>query len=243
MTSQSFQKWFCLLLAPVLAFSACAGVNDPDPDPDPGPALNVEGNVRTVTDLTANGAPIYFSLTTGQAVANPAATDWDIAFAGGRQIWTNSGATAEHLKSGGQGGVWHTDKKKFADVTSKEDAITDVPFYQPYHTDAARYASGMSGGAVLGLLARSMNVMTYAGYTNENDPGAGINPGTPYAAPYLYNKKQFYFNALFMPPDFRPSLQVYIIRHGDGQHYSKFQVTEYINMPDIFSFKFENLPD
>jgi hypothetical protein len=44
-------------------------------------------------------------------------------------------------------------------------------------------------------------------------------------SPYDFNKKQAY-RMVGMPPNYTPTSQVYIIRHGDGEQYSKVQVSE-----------------
>jgi hypothetical protein len=243
MKSSKF-AWLVLVIA--LACSACPGVND---EGEPGPGRETEGNAVILKDLVADGtSPLFYSLSTGEQVADPRSTAWDIVFIGGRQIRTNSGASAGLYQSGGQGGVWYTDKKVFAEVTSTNDAVTEpqeprLQVLKGLTEDVLRYGLGMSGGAELGLLARITNVMTYAGYSNEFEEGAGLSEDKPYDAPYLYNKRQFYYNAGAMPPLFKPTNQVYVIRHGDGVHYSKFQITAYTNLPDTFTVIFENLPE
>ena len=237
------KSWRGLCAALALILSACPGVND-DPG-DSGPEQQQEGNALVLKNLTADGKePLFYSLATGQRVSDPGGTDWDIAFAGGRQIWTNSGYTAVAYKSGGRGGVWYTDKKDFDQVAGRDAAVEDTGLLGNFTIDTRRFANGMSGGAELGLLGRSLNVMTYAGYGNETVQDVGLTELNPLAAPYLYNKKQFYYNlGNVMPPLFKTTGQVYVIRHGDGVHHSKFQVTAYRNLPDVFTVKFEALPD
>jgi hypothetical protein len=194
---------------------------------------------RTVT-LTGMGVVRYFSLATGKAVTNPkkiASQAWDLAFFNTRLIYTNSGVTATELGSGGKGGVWYTDKS-FAEA-GWEDRVTDDPLYQPYETDVYRFAYGMTGGEESTYSSRrKMNVMTFMGYDNENEEGAGFSEERPFSLNYRYNKKGFYVNEMdpvtgmgIMPPLFSASGQVYIIRHGDGKGYSKFQVTQFDRDP------------
>jgi hypothetical protein len=77
--------------------------------------------------------------------------------------------------------------------------------------------------------------MTYAGYPDENTDD-GLTQDTAFAGPlvnYDYNKKQYYINpplpngGLRMPPDFKATKQVYIIRHGNGAEYSKLQISQF----------------
>jgi hypothetical protein len=135
-------------------------------------------------------------------------------------IFTNSGATATELGSTGAGGVWHTDKTALDGVT-QDDAIKNDPLYGPYNTDVTRYVAGMGGAAS----SRRMNVMTFVGYNNEDTNDGSADK--PFSASYLYDKKQFYDMVSMQPLQIDPTLQVYIIRHGDGVHYSKIQVTEF----------------
>jgi hypothetical protein len=76
-----------------------------------------------------------------------------------------------------------------------------------------------------------MNVITYAGYPD----GDGLTVETCFKyhvpgdmavySPYDFNKKQAY-RMVGMPPNYTPTGQVYIVRHGDGVKYSKLQVSE-----------------
>jgi hypothetical protein len=185
--------------------------------------------------------PHYFSLATGTAAQNPQSTGWDIAFDSHDSsffLLTNSGVTAEELGSGGNGGVWYTDKTDFASVTLA-DAVMEPPAeYQPYTRDVRRWAIAMGADPV----RETLNIMTYLGYPNSalpesngeteaspfqrrdpvRDAGGGMDPSY---MPYLFNKKQFY-EMHGMPPAYSLTNQVYVIRHGNGAGYSKFQVVD-----------------
>jgi hypothetical protein len=210
--------------------------------------LEVTGKTKTLRNIKFGGDPLFFSLSTGKQVSDPKSTDWDIAFPGVRQIWTNSGDTALKYQSGGQGGVWYTDKKDFAAVISKDEAVTDDddPNFQilkNFNTDKTRWVVGMDTSGAFAIFEKQLNVMSFVGHENENEEGAGVDQDNCYNATYLYDKRQYYYNAAGMPPVFQITKQVYIIRHGDGVRYSKFQVTAYTRNPDTFTVKFENLPE
>jgi hypothetical protein len=183
------------------------------------------GRTRELAIEVSGGAsgtgPVYYSLTTGQRVMNPASQDWDIGFERPRLIYTNSGETAAALGSGGWGGVWHTEKTDFAGV-SRTDAIRDALLYGPYNTDTVRWNKG---AMLRPASSRRINVMTFTGYNNEakND---GKTLSSAFSASFSYNKKQFY-SARGMPPSYTLSGRVYIIRHGDGRGESKVQIRTY----------------
>jgi hypothetical protein len=178
------------------------------------------GEEKTLTfSVSTESGTKYFSLTTGEEVtgtAGIASPAWDIGFQRSRLIYTNSGATASDLDSGGQGGVWYTDKTTFEEVTSKDDAVkNDTTLLKDYTTDVKKWIKSMTTDEV------KVNVIGYVGYENENTSGAGDTQESALAG-FKYNKKQFYASK-----SYDPSYQVYIIRHGDGTHYSKIQITEY----------------
>jgi hypothetical protein len=189
--------------------------------------------------------------------SDPYTADWDLAFQDSRIILTNSGDTEKRLNSGGIGGVWFTNQTGFDAVTSPAAGTLagtpedpDPGFnYLPYHTDYKRFVR------IMGVLhTRYLNVMTYVGYPYENTSygggtdsygkkyPAGVYNGSTeefafaghgYLINFDYNKKAYYVNpplpngGLRMPPDFEATGQVYIVRHGGGTEYSKFQVTEF----------------
>jgi hypothetical protein len=76
-----------------------------------------------------------------------------------------------------------------------------------------------------------LNVITYAGYPE----GDGLSVASCFKyhfpgdmaiySPYKFNKKQPY-TMTGMPPNYTPTKQVYIVRHGDGEQYSKAQLSE-----------------
>ncbi|MDR0722970.1 MAG: HmuY family protein [Treponema sp.] len=171
----------------------------------------------TFTVSTGSG-PKYFSLATGEEISgdNIKTNTWDIGFQRSRLIYTNSGATAAKLGSGGQGGVWYTEKFVFDDVSSPDDGVTnDSTLLAGYTTDVSRWIRSMSLDEVC------VNVIGYVGYANETETGAGETRENPLAG-FQYNKKQFYKSK-----SYDPSERVYIIKHGDGTTYSKIQITEY----------------
>jgi hypothetical protein len=49
-------------------------------------------------------------------------------------------------------------------------------------------------------------------------------------SPYNFDKKQAY-RMTGMPPNYTPTKQVYIVRHGDGEGYSKVQLSEVYREP------------
>jgi hypothetical protein len=80
-----------------------------------------------------------------------------------------------------------------------------------------------------------MNMMTYFGFNGGSgltyeDPFTSIPrngvPLTDYVF-YHFNKKAAYEGTGGMPPGFKETKQIYIIRHADGVHHSKFQVTAF----------------
>jgi hypothetical protein len=83
----------------------------------------------------------------------------------------------------------------------------------------------------------TLNVINFAGY--------GQGEGTA-ASPFKtlqYDQKQFYIRGA--SSSYPVTNVVYIVKHGDGTHYSKIQVTEYefnsSATSDGFVVKFENL--
>jgi hypothetical protein len=181
----------------------------------------------------------FYSLTDGTEITGPAgmaSTAWDISVEAHDNsffILTNSGVTAMWYGTGGQGGVWFTDSKNFNAVTSAGQRVIpgSESEYAPYTEDVTRYAIVMGGTPV----KETLNVITYLGYNNDDEEGAGLTstkPFTPYPmvdrntyVPYDFTKKQAY-SMLGMPPSYTPTNQVYIVKHGDGQGYSKLQLAD-----------------
>lgn len=186
----------------------------------------------------------YYTLNTGKEVTDPAliaSASWDIAFRNSRLIMTNSGDTAKAVSSGGSGGVWHTNKTDFEKVTGPEARVETDPSgfdYSPYYQDTRLWTWRMGECA-----ERLMNVMSFPGYHNENSADGKTKETALGAAVvnYKYDKKAYYWNpplpdgGLRMPPDFQPTKQVYIIRHGNGVEYSKFQVSQFVRDATAFS--------
>jgi hypothetical protein len=206
-------------------------------DDDDGIVRGVQDKEFTISD---DDGIKYYSLKTGDEVtdaAKIASKDWDIAFQRSRIIYTNSGATAANAGSGGQGGVWFTDKTDFDDVSSDEDRVETTgenAEYAGFTQDVTKYMAGGGMGGGSEPTTSVLNVMTYVGYYGgtgtADDPYTTVPlagpPGLDYL-PYLYNKKHFVSMTNMRAGEFAVSNQVYIIKHGDGTHYSKMQITEY----------------
>jgi hypothetical protein len=60
--------------------------------------------------------------------------------------------------------------------------------------------------------------MSFAGY---DDNGLGLTQAAPLAS-YQYDQKQYYDSPSM--GQYTSTSQVYIIRHGDGTHYSKISI-------------------
>jgi hypothetical protein len=233
MNRYTLTRLFSIILLFCLLFSACS--DGSDDDGDPGEPDSTGGSPIKVTVRGDN--PRYFSLVTGTEVKGGAIASkaWDIAFPNIRQIWTNSGDSASQKSSGGLGGVWHTDSTDFDSVTlgDKQENVTTPFDYTPFNTDLHRWVIGMNANAELVLLEKNFNIMSYVGFDNETEGGVGLTSDKPYSYNYLYDKKNFYKNDPpgTMPPNFVMTGQVYIVRHGDGVHHSKIQVTRYVRLP------------
>jgi hypothetical protein len=191
------------------------------PAGNPAGAQEAKELVIEVSGGASGTGPVYYSLRTGQRVADPASQDWDIGFERPRLIYTNSGETAAALGSGGRGGVWHTEKTDFAG-TGRGDAVRDDPLYRPYNADATRW---IDGAMLKPAASRRINVMTFADYSNEEKKD-GKTKDAALSPTFSYNKRQFY-SARGMPPAYSLTGRVYIIRHGDGGGESKVQVRAY----------------
>jgi hypothetical protein len=227
-----------------LLLSACP-LEDDGNNPAPPPKVSFAGGAGELELTLAEGRLYCLDFATGTEVASSRSPDWDFAFYPTRQLLTNSGYTAEQYHSRGQGAVWHTEKTGFDSVVL-EDAVKDDPVYGKYNADLLRYAFGMAGYSA--QPERNMNVMTYLGYPNEDaDPSQdGTVLAKQFQPFYLYNKRAYYEATVgMMPPDFRVTNRVYIIRHGDGTHHSKFQVTKFSRdseaHTDTYAIRWENL--
>jgi hypothetical protein len=232
---------FCAL---VLAAALLAGCSDSGEDD-----INIPGVGLPLSVIVSGTAKSYYSLTTGQAVADPAG-DWDIGFFAADStcsILTNSGVTAAAAGSSGLGGVHHTGMTNFASVTAANAVIPGTgDEYEPYVQDVKRWATVMSGSVEL-----AMNIMTYLGYPS----GDGLDEATTFTynsyttatayEPYNFNKMQFY-KMKGMPPAYTTTNQVYIITRHDGVAKSKVQITgfRYVSATSTFEvdLRYENLP-
>jgi hypothetical protein len=197
---------FLLLIVSVLFFFGCPT------DPDESPLEDMGSLDDSITVLA--GETRYFSLSTGKEVLDPKTGDWDIAFEYNRLIYTNSGATAADLDSGGLGGVWCAGTADFDSVTSSGGADSSQPF--PVYTKRYTNPTAEMGAPTLNRL----NVITYVGY------GAGTGESLETAlTDYKYNQQQFYIADLStMPPSYNLTKLVYIIKHGNGTDHSKVQI-------------------
>jgi hypothetical protein len=247
-----FTNFFASLLFIVLLLGGCPMESEDDENKRKEADINFSDGRGELELEARDGEPRFFSLSTGREITAQADIEsqaWDIAFYATRIIWTNSGVSAGDNFSGGKGGVWHTNQTDFDAVAGREAAVTGDPVYAPYHEDVRRYAHGMAGSGM--RLERNMNVMTFLGFDNESEEGAGKTAEKPFTVYYNYDKKAFYANTfdakgmMTMPPRFYVTNQVYIIRHGDGEHYSKFQVTKFIRNYtadlDTYAVRWENL--
>jgi hypothetical protein len=224
-----------------LLLTACPTEAENTTDEEDEDTITLAGGVYTLNFTVLNGEVRYLNLHTAEWVTDPeiiASPDWDIAFHASRLIYTNSGDTATDLNSGGYGGVWFTNTTDFDAVSGEGDkaaADTGNPDfdYTPYFQDVKRYVVQMAT-----RYYRRLNVMTYAGYPDE-DVYSGLTEdralaGNGYLVNYNYDKKQYYINppmpdgGLRMPPSFQATQQVYIIRHGNAADVSKFQVTRFV---------------
>jgi hypothetical protein len=145
---------------------------------------------------------------------------------------TNSGVTAADAGSGGNAYIWYTDKTDFNSVTLDDRAAIAGTEYEVYAQDVTRYSSLMDG-----VSSVPMNLMTYFGFYS----GGGMTYEDPFRSIprdssvtslddyvfYHFNKKAAYKGTGGMPPGFKETGQIYIIRHADGVHHSKFQVTKF----------------
>jgi hypothetical protein len=217
-----------------LCFTACP--TEPD-DSWTGPVLKV-----TIRLNSGDEGAVYYSLATGEQ-ADPHSSAWDLGFYSidnTPSIFTNSGDTAALLQSGGDGGVWYSDK-------SLEDAGPDDRKaggeYAAYVTDVYRWGKTMGVAAL-----QRMNIMTYLGFPSGS--GTEADPFLPHDMidmasyqGYDFNKKQFY-SWYSMPPKYSPTEQIYIIKRGDGGGYSKIRVSDiYLEGPYthyVFEVQYEN---
>ncbi|MDR2029016.1 MAG: HmuY family protein [Treponema sp.] len=226
-------------------------------DTDPGEDTNYGGEQKSlpaVSLATADGTK-YYSLSTGAEVtgADIETNKWDIAFSRTRLIYTNSGDSAKGEGEGkGNGGVRHTGKTNLADVSygeQKDFAVGGVN----YNVDVGKYLYTGMGAAP--TAHTRFNVMTYVGYgygdgtTNDIGSyvaGSGDYSGYPATGPftdYKYDQYQYYTqeHSGGGGPTFASSGQVYIIRHGDGEHYSKIQIAyEFASSKDNWLVTYQN---
>jgi hypothetical protein len=237
-----------LVLTLVFTLGACkteAGEDDEDDDDN--------GSIITLS-LAYDGGddPWFYSLPKGDEethmdVSGPAIKSgaWDIAVEAHDRLFlirTNSGDSADEYDTrsggGGLGGIWFTDENfGAARVSGRVIPTADNEYseYLPYTEDRIRYVNLMSDG-----IKAVLNVSSYLGY-----PGGSGAQGDPFQTqeadrgnmasfvPFLFNKRGAY-TMLGMPPAYTPTNQVYIVKHGDGDGYSKIQLVDaYIEKNDF----------
>jgi hypothetical protein len=199
---------------------------------------------RPVSLTLHPGDTAYYDLATGLPVPVTGHWDFGVEYQSGSLQYKDSGLVFFYTKSGdsglGDGAVWFTDEEDYDEVESADDAVTDFSGtyaeYAPYVNDVNRWAYGMGGDRY----EVPMNMMTYFGFPGGDGLTYGtaftVNPYDPddpeHYVFYDFDKKAAYTDEGGMPPDFAPTNQVYIIRHGDGEVYSKLQVTEFSLDPD-----------
>jgi hypothetical protein len=237
--------FFFLLLA--FCFTGCPV--EPE-DEGGGTVISVNLPINTA----ASGERRYYDLSAGKEVSNPSDGNWDIALEssyGAFFVLTNSGVTAAETSSSGLGGVWFTNSTDFGAITSASQRVVPEAGseYAPYTADVYRWTMVMGAEPV----RQSLNVTSYLGYpgTDIGYPKTGSGDGSTSAncfrrvdvsemsasySPYLFNKRQSYTMGGGMPPEYAPTNQVYIVRHGDGVKYSKVQLSEIYREPGIGSF-------
>jgi hypothetical protein len=250
-----------LLIAALLAALLLAACPQPagDDGGDTSPAQGGEGSFSQVFnsfsgDSTGDSNIKFYSLSQGKVLdASKAATrEWDIAMAHGGGfffIYTNSGTSAAKYGSGGLGGVWFTDTTGYNAVTSTAHRVTDFSGsyaeYKPYVTDVDRWHGSMGG-----TIPSRMNIMTYYGYYSGDGltsaTGFELSPDAPLANEfYEFDRRAFAYAGTVMPPEWYPTSQVYVIRHGDGLGYSKIQITRFeyhTGYTFYLTFRYKNLP-
>jgi hypothetical protein len=204
--------------------------------------------------------PWYYSLPKGNEetyteVSGPPIRSgaWDLAVEAHDRLFlirTNSGDSAAEYKTrdggGGLGGIWFTDKSFGAARVSDRvipDAGNAYSEYLPYTEDCIRYVNLMSPG-----IKAVLNVSSYLGY-----PGGTGAQGDPFQTkeadrdnmasfvPFLFNKRGAY-TMTGMPPSYTPTNRVYIVRHGDGDGYSKIQLVDAYIEKDDFVLKIKCAP-
>lgn len=203
--------------------------------------ITQESGVITIKNLTITNGVKYISLSTGKTVpaSRKNTAEWDIAVAASMFVFrTNSGVTAADAGSPGDAYIWYTNKTDFNSVTLADRVDSGHPEYDaelgaelaPYAQDVTRYSSLMDGVSPV-----PMNMMTYFGFNG----GSGLTYEDPFTSIprngvsltdyvfYHFNKKAAYEGTGGMPPGFKETKQIYIIRHADGVHHSKFQVTAF----------------
>jgi hypothetical protein len=193
--------------------------------------LGTGGGADFITATAGTNETKYFSLRTGESVdeGKKNTLEWDLAFHRKpdlfRLIFTNGGDTAGELSSGGQCKVYYTDKTDFERVV-----WSDRKVFPGYEADTAKWIGAMGEPQQV-----SLNVMTYVGY----EAGDGASSESAFAAPFLYNQKQYYESPSM--GQYKSTGRVYIITSADGAANYKIQITyEYnsIDQKDVYMVRY-----
>jgi hypothetical protein len=182
-----------------------------------------------------SGQTKYYSLDPVREVTGSAAiasTGWDIAVQPGRIIQTNSGSTASALSSGGQGGVWHTEKTDITATALGDRVITGD--FASWSTDTLKFVAGQMGAPNL----QTVNVMNhFAWSTGDGDSAQTVFTGAQ------YNGKGFISATPGkMPPDFSVTNRVYIIKRGSSNGgYHRIQITGYSSVSGTDTYTLKHL--
>lgn len=164
----------------------------------------------------------YWDLDTGNQVADPASQDWDLAFSGSTGgVFTNSGASAAGLGSGGLGGVAYSGTTEFNQVTDagSEDFTGDFET----DTSVSLQTAGPSGVTVTTAVLNLATKLEYSsGSGTPEDPF--VNDGSP----EIYEGPAYY---AYLEGVISTSGEVYLVRHGDGVQVSKVQIVSMSGTP------------
>lgn len=170
---------------------------------------------------SAGSTTTYWNLSTNTQVTGDdiKSNKWDIAVSSSTQgVWTNSGATASALGSGGQGGVYYSGSTVYTDVKSYNSA----GFTGTWNTDRQVYvtSTGQSGTTTSTSVLNVMTALDYSSGTgSEDEPYSYTDLTTAYAGNAYYTYVQGSGVTVSTNPE------VYVIRSGNGEKYFKLQIT------------------
>ena len=224
------KKWgWTLLLGCVFfaaAFSSCtnAGNSGEDgPETIPLSGFKIKGGSGSVYTYK------YIDLETMEVLEETESEtydsdEWDIRVTGARELHTNSGAT----RPSGSGGVAFTGSTDFNAAVNNPSGLdygADYTYWEYYEMSAGGYSEPKT---------YQVNVMNFPGYIDENGyndgAGDGVADGETEDTAYFRDNIDFSKGNAFakwrgMPPSFFDySMNVYVIRSGDGNDYYKLQI-------------------